>query len=417
MGTLSTRAAVALRACAGAALLLGALGGCAGTFLPTSISDRTTVIERATYRLVPDPAGSATGASAAALGGGVGYALVPLTPRVIELLEAEERPAQFGGGATEARPTDVVIGVGDFVNVTIFESAAGGLFIPGDAGSRPGNFVQLPPQQVDRSGSIRVPFGGTIQAAGRTPQQVGRAIEGRLGNRALEPQVVVTIAERTANTVAVLGEVNRSDRFPLDPQGERLLSAIARAGGPRIPAYETVVSLQRGGRVDRALLAEIARDPRQNVALRPGDVVFLTREPRYFVSLGAMGQNTSVSQINRRFPFDDVRLTMTDAMGRAGGLSDDRANARAIFLYRQEDRRTLERAGLAFGPEVPAVVPTVYVADFLDPGTFFLASRLPMRNNDLIYASNAPATELSKFLSLVLPGSTSIGSVRGVFRP
>lgn len=407
----------AARRAAGAFAALAALaaGGCSNTFLPVSIPDRTTVLERATYRLVTDPAGSATGEAARALGGGVGYALVPLTPQVIALLEAEEALPAFSGLSTDARPTDVLIGVGDLVTVTIFESSAGGLFIPGTSGAG-GNFVQLPNQQVGRDGTIRVPFGGAIPAAGRTPAQVGRAIESRLGNRALEPQVVVTIAERIANAVTVVGEVNTSARFPLDPAGERLLSAVARAGGPKFPAYETMVSLQRDGRVDRALLAQVARDPRQNVALRPGDVVFLSREPRHFVSLGAMGQNTSASQINRRFPFDDIRITLTDAMGRAGGLADDRVNGRAVFLYRQETRRTLERAGLAVAPGAGDSVPTVYVADMLDPGTFFLANRLPLRNGDLLYASNAPATELSKFLSLVLPGSTSIGSVRGVFR-
>jgi len=73
-------------------------------------------------------------------------------------------------------PSEISFGVGDTVGVTIFESAAGGLFIPSEASVRPGNFIELPNQLVDNSGYITVPYAGPIQAAGRTPQQVQEEI-------------------------------------------------------------------------------------------------------------------------------------------------------------------------------------------------------------------------------------------------
>jgi polysaccharide export outer membrane protein len=339
---------------------------------------------------------------------------VPLSPSLVRRLEAEQRPPVFTGRVLDAKPAEIRVGVGDILTVTIFESQAGGLFIPQEAGSRPGNFVQLPPQQVDRAGNISVPFGGTVRAAGRTPADVQQAIQQRLAGRALDPQVVVSLTERRSNYVSVLGDVASSQRFALDPQGDRLLSALARAGGPRYPGYESMVAVQRDTEVQRALLSEVELDPRQNIALQPGDVVLVTREPRYFTSLGAMGQNTAVSQINRRFSFDDTRLSMADALGRVGGLTDDRANPEAVFLFRLESAQTLRNAGVTtLGPsDVP--VPTVYVANFLEPGTFFLASGFPMRNADILYTSNAPATELAKFLNVVLPGSSSGAAIRTV---
>ena len=56
-------------------------------------------------------------------------------------------------------------GIGDVVSVTIFEAAAGGLFIPTEAGVRPGNFVTLPDQTVDNDGNISVPYAGLVKAA------------------------------------------------------------------------------------------------------------------------------------------------------------------------------------------------------------------------------------------------------------
>jgi len=72
-------------------------------------------------------------------------------------------------------PWRITLGIGDVVSVTIFEPP-GGLFVPSDAGARPGNFVTLPNQIVDSNGNITVPYAGTIRAAGRTPSEVQQAI-------------------------------------------------------------------------------------------------------------------------------------------------------------------------------------------------------------------------------------------------
>ena len=90
-------------------------------------------------------------------------------------------------------PAEINFGVGDTVGVTIFESAAGGLFIPSEGSVRPGNFIELPNQLVDKSGYITVPYAGPIRAAGRTPQEVEGEIVQKLKARAIEPQAVVTL--------------------------------------------------------------------------------------------------------------------------------------------------------------------------------------------------------------------------------
>src|ERR1041385_8781968 len=85
----------------------------------------------------------------------------------------ENEPAVLAGCLPGRRPpAPVLFGIGDTVAVTIFEAAAGGLFIPIEAGVRPGNFVQLPNQTIDNDGNISVPYAGTIKAAGRTNVQI-----------------------------------------------------------------------------------------------------------------------------------------------------------------------------------------------------------------------------------------------------
>ena len=123
--------------------------------------------------------------------------------------------------------------MGDVVSVTIFEAAAGGLFIPAEASVRPGNFVTLPNQEVDNNGNISVPYAGNIRAKGRTPVQVQQAIVDALKNRAIEPQAVVSLATQRTSLVTVLGDVIRPGVLTAVPAGERILDSIARAGGAK----------------------------------------------------------------------------------------------------------------------------------------------------------------------------------------
>ncbi len=346
------------------------------------------------------------------------YALVRLDASTMPVLTSADTPAAFAEAASVPAPAaDGRIGIGDDLGITIFESGSGGLFIPADPGTHPGNFVTLPAQQVDRSGNVSVPFAGALHVAGRTPAEVQRVIQTRLANRALEPQAIVTILNRRAGAVSVLGEVGGATHFSLDPGGEHLLGAIARAGGPRFPSYETVVTLHRGSSVQRALLSEVASHPEQDITLQPGDSIFLSHEPRYFLALGAIGQATTLGPINRRIAFDDGKLSLMDGLAKAGGLQDDRANARAVFVYRYEPRDVLVREGVQVPPgpaDVP--VPTVYLADLADPAGFFYASRFPLRAQDVLFASNAPSTDIAKFMALILPAAYSASGFNAGFK-
>ena len=148
------------------------------------------------------------------------YALIKVTPEVERVLSEFAPRLANSGGSIASRgpsPTDIRFGIGDVISVTIFEAAAGGLFIPIEAGVRPGNFITLPNQNVDSAGNVSVPYAGAIRAKGRTPSEVQSAIVDALKNRAIDPQVVVALVEQRTSLISVLGEVNTPVRYP----GER----------------------------------------------------------------------------------------------------------------------------------------------------------------------------------------------------
>jgi polysaccharide biosynthesis/export protein len=91
----------------------------------------------------------------------------------------------------------------------------------------------LPPQAVDQKGSIYVPYAGEIPAAAQTIPEIQQAVVTQLHNRAIEPQVVVSLNQQHSSVVSVLGDVSTPGVSALNSVGERLLALIARAGGAR----------------------------------------------------------------------------------------------------------------------------------------------------------------------------------------
>src|SRR4029077_11615015 len=121
------------------------------------------------------------------------YGLATLSPHVHKVLD-EFGPRTLAGVFGGHRPPpEIKFGIGDVVSVSIFEAAAGGLFIPAEASVRPGNFVTLPNPPVDTKWYISVPYSGIVPTAGKTPAEVEQAIVNRIKNRAIEPQVVVAL--------------------------------------------------------------------------------------------------------------------------------------------------------------------------------------------------------------------------------
>jgi len=338
------------------------------------------------------------------------YALVDISADTIGFL-SQPNLITFKGQFPDkrAKPTQVV-GVGDVLNVSIFEAAPGGLFTPGQAaGARPGNFVDLPPQAVDQKGSIYVPYAGEIPSAARTIPDIQQAIVARLRNRAIEPQVVVSLNQQHSSVVSVLGDVNTPGVLALNSVGERLLALIARAGGPKYEAIESYVTLQRDGKRVKVLLSRVVHDPRENIFIRPNDVIFLTRESPTFTALGALNQN--VFGFNSEIPFDVETLTLAQAMGKSGGLNDNQSDPSELYVYRYEDRPFLEKLGVDTTRFTFDRVPTIYRLNLRDPSGMLLAAGFQMRSKDVMYVANAKVVDYYKLLLLINNTTSAVRNV------
>jgi polysaccharide export outer membrane protein len=325
------------------------------------------------------------------------FDLVDIDDKVVAALLARAGDSFQARFKKYGRPPQPKIGVGDTVVVSIWEAAGGGLFgaSPTDHVSSGSRSVTIPEQVIGQDGALTVPFAGRIPVAGRLPVEVQKTVEERLAEKAIEPQAIVSVTRSVANSVTVTGEVITGSRVPLSAKGDRLLDLIAAAGGARTPVYETFVRLSREGVTATIPMETLVSDPAENIFAQPGDVLTLVRLPQSYTVFGATGANTQV-------PFTAERMTLVEALAKAGGLQDMRSDPGGVFLFRFEPPRVVSALGrpvLATGPE--GYSPVVYRLDLSDAKSYFLAQRFPIEDKDIIYVANAELNELQKFFSLL----------------
>lgn len=328
---------------------------------------------------VPTPAGSQTAIKVVKVSGASAYQLpaVPAAPLFASVLAG-------------ARPVGTAVEVGDAVEVTIWEAPPATLFGGSGADTRVGTPIStsrptvLPELYVGPDGTISVPFAGAVQARGRTLREIEEDIVRRLRGRANAPQAQVRLARNVSSTVTVVGEVGQSAQVPLTPRGERLLDVLARVGGVKTPVNLTTVQVTRNGQSYRMPLSAIIDRGENNVVLARDDVVTVLFQPYSFTVLGAAGRNDEIK-------FEAFGITLSQALGRIGGLQDGRANPRGVFLFRWGDRS--DPANLRD--------PIIYSFDLKDPAVYFMAQQFRMENGDLIYVTNSPVAELQRFVGIV----------------
>lgn len=338
------------------------------------------------------------------------FYLTRLSPEVVDILQRTE-PGGLAGAFTDRRPPAVLkFGVGDVLSISVFEAAAGGLFIPAEAGVRPGNFVQLPEQLVDNDGNISVPYAGVVRAAGRTNVQVQNDIIDRIKNRAIEPQVIVTLNSQRTNLISVIGEVRSPTRYAasFSGAGDRVTDAIARAGGISGQGYESWVVLERNGKRATVPFENLVMNPANNIYVLPGDRIYIYREQQKFLAFGATGQQGE-------FNFDAWRINLSEAVGKAGGLVDTQADPGSVFLYRREPKAVAATLGADVSRFTGDLVPVIFQVNLSDPAGYFLATKTLMRNQDVIFIANAKEVDAFKLLNFVnqLAG-TAATTVTGV---
>lgn len=312
---------------------------------------------------------------------------------LVEIDRAEALPVVAQPKPFEAPPArgtgDInAIAPGDVLSVSIYEVGIR-LFAPGsptggDAVFEPGaKNQQIGPLEVTSEGTIRLPYIGVIDVAGKRPSDVEREIERRMARQSENPQVIVRQEAANGSAVIVGGEVTNPGRFRLSPAHERLLDVITLAGGYRGSGQsDLVVRVVRDGGVSEAPLEGLNYSNGGGMQLEPGDRVEILRRPRSYSVLGA------ANRINR-YDLPTRQVSLIEALGLAGGPNDNLADPAAVFVFRYEKNAQGEAR------------PTVYHLNMLKPPSYFLAQRFILEDKDVIYVAGARANEPIRLIQTI----------------
>jgi polysaccharide export outer membrane protein len=93
-----------------------------------------------------------------------------------------------------------------------------------------------------------------------------------------------------------------------------------------------------------------------------------------------------------------------------------RADPKGVFLFRWESAERMR--DLLNVPVTPpeGPVPVIFQVNLKEPETFFAAQNFAMKNGDVIFISNSPASDFQRFVNLVastvLPALAVTSTVR-----
>jgi polysaccharide export outer membrane protein len=131
--------------------------------------------------------------------------------------------------ASVTRQTEYRIGVGDKLNVRVFQIAD----------------LSFDDLVIDTSGNIQMPLIGAVRGAGRTAAELADDIAGRLAAQYLrDPQVTVTVTEAASQKITVDGAVTKPGVYEMRGSTS-LLQAVAMAEGPTRIADLTKIAVFR----------------------------------------------------------------------------------------------------------------------------------------------------------------------------
>ncbi|MEX5576889.1 polysaccharide biosynthesis/export family protein [Pseudophaeobacter sp. A-200-2] len=307
----------------------------------------------------------------------------------------------FSSDFTSAgRLTSDIIRPGDVLGLTIWENVDDGLLA-----AETSNATALEEVQVDGAGYIFVPYAGRLRASGNTPEQLREEITKKLEDQTPDPQVQVRRLAGDGATVSLTGAVGGQGIYPIERPTRTLATMLAQAGGVTIQPEIAQVTVIRGKQQGKIWFQDLYDHPELDIALRGGDKILVEEDTRSFTALGA-------TSAQARVPFESQDLSGLEAIAQVGGLISTASDPTGVFILRNEPaeiaNRVLGRDDLIGAQRM------VYVLNLTQPNGLFIARDFVIRDDDTLYVTEAPYTQWTKTISLLVTPLGSLSSAASI---
>jgi protein involved in polysaccharide export with SLBB domain len=139
--------------------------------------------------------------------------------------------------------------------------------------------------RVRPDGRISLSLVGELQAAGKRPDQLSADVTDAYSHYFVKSNAVVILRHSADDVVFVAGEVRNPGQFNIEQGARMVLDCLALSGGVTDSAtLRSVILVRRSGDAQHPLVTELnlsralsGSDAGQNIALAPGDLVYIPK--------------------------------------------------------------------------------------------------------------------------------------------
>ncbi len=315
--------------------------------------------------------------------------VIPITDEIIDALSAGEYqspvvPNELLNSSMAQQPYK--IGINDVLSIVVWGQSE---LVLADGE----NGVPFSARQVKSDGTIFFPYAGTLHVLGKTRQEIRHLLVQKLSRYFQEPQVDVGVEHYNSQKVVLNGAFNQPITIPLQGSPLTLDQAVALAGGIAPNADSRNLRLTRNGeqyRLNYHHLVNQGISPQ--VVLQDGDSVHMPINQSKAYIVGEVGQPKSL-------PISAEGLTLTDALGSAGGLSPSTSGGGVYIVRRADSAKT---------------TPQVFRLSAKSPAAFLLAGRFDIQPQDVIFVGASDLTRWNRVISQLFPSTSLIDATRNL---
>lgn len=322
---------------------------------------------------------------------GTDMRMVEITPEFIAGGENTVAAAPVPAELAQYRPQSYQIQAGDTLLVTVWDHPE--LTAPAGTQQTAASNGRL----VYPDGTLFYPYVGTLKVEGMTIEELRSTLTTRLAKYLRNPQLDVSVTD-SGGQVVMEGAFNDTAPQNLSTVPLTVSKAVGTAGINIEQADISGLTLIRDGRRHPLDMDAMNRSgSNSDIYLKPGDRLYMPFNDRKQVYV--LGEVIRPQALT----FKTTDMSLTQALGRTGGLNQVTSNGDAVYVIRGVDAAQLT-------PQTPSGAATVYHLRAKSPAAFALASSFSLRAGDVVFVGPAGITRWNRFLSQLLPLSGIINS-------